>query len=244
MDLNRNSVSHISLSDNIKLQHITNINLITLEHALPFNYNYVIDSFEAIQALNFLGAFSEPFETKFHVNIYTVDNAKIWLEEFSELHKITLRETQGRIIKGVRFLLSKRFHCAHSHMVKLKQGQKGKNNHIDINDEGEKKSEVISTRKRDTDCSATLSIQLQNKSNTHPCIISLRFHHNHPFSSSHALSFRPILEIFDDKENILPESSTFVSLPSSINKTTYNTEDNDSDDVNESDDNDSTDSNK
>ncbi|CAG8732251.1 5426_t:CDS:2, partial [Ambispora leptoticha] len=40
-----------------------------------------------IPPLNFLGAFSEPFEAKLHVNICTVDDAKVWLDEFSNLHK-------------------------------------------------------------------------------------------------------------------------------------------------------------
>ncbi|KAF0492712.1 hypothetical protein F8M41_021559 [Gigaspora margarita] len=81
---NKDSISHISLSDSIERQHITDINLITLECALPLNYNYVIDSFKAIQALKFLGAFSEQFEAKFCVNIYTADKNKVWLEEFSD----------------------------------------------------------------------------------------------------------------------------------------------------------------
>ncbi|CAG8837631.1 9102_t:CDS:2, partial [Cetraspora pellucida] len=33
-------------------------------HVLPQNYNYVVESFKSIQPLNFLGAFSEPFEAK------------------------------------------------------------------------------------------------------------------------------------------------------------------------------------
>ncbi|CAG8738213.1 9448_t:CDS:2, partial [Gigaspora rosea] len=40
-----------------------------------------------IQALKFLGAFSEPFEAKFRVNIYIADKIKAWLKEFSDLHK-------------------------------------------------------------------------------------------------------------------------------------------------------------
>ncbi|CAG8842210.1 21837_t:CDS:2, partial [Gigaspora margarita] len=140
-------------------------NLFTLKRALPPNYNYVIDSFEAIQPLNFLGAFSEPFKVKFHVNICTVDNANIWLDEFSNLHKVNMRETQG---------------------------QKGENDPTNVNTTGKEKSEIISTRKRDTKCPAILSIQLRNILDTYPCIISLTFHHNHPLVSSHSLSFRPI----------------------------------------------------
>ncbi|CAG8705243.1 4384_t:CDS:2 [Cetraspora pellucida] len=105
------SIPHISLSQDIELQKITMINLTTLEHSLPLNYHYIVDSFEPFQALNFLGAFSNPFEAKLHVNICTVDNTTKWLDEFFNLHKTTMWETQGRIIKGVKYLLSKRFHC-------------------------------------------------------------------------------------------------------------------------------------
>ncbi|CAG8497104.1 8392_t:CDS:2 [Gigaspora rosea] len=42
---------------------------------------------KTIPPLNFLGAFPELFEAKFRVNISTVDNVKVWLDEFSNLHK-------------------------------------------------------------------------------------------------------------------------------------------------------------
>ncbi|CAG8648637.1 21085_t:CDS:1, partial [Gigaspora rosea] len=101
------SIPHIFLSQNIELQKITVINLATLEHSLLLNYCYIVDSFKPFQALNFLGAFSEPFEAKFRVNVCTVDDTMKWFDEFSNLHKTTIRETQGRIIKGVKYLLSK-----------------------------------------------------------------------------------------------------------------------------------------
>ncbi|CAG8844880.1 5295_t:CDS:1, partial [Gigaspora margarita] len=145
-----------------------------------------------IQALKFLGAFSEPFEAKFRVNIYTADKIKAWLEEFSDLHKITMRETQGRVIKGVKYLYSKWFHCAHSNIVKLKQGRKVKKDHENTNPTKNEKSEIINTRKWNTECPAILSIQLRNIFDTYPCIISLQFHYNYPLTSSHAMSFRPI----------------------------------------------------
>ncbi|CAG8709546.1 16304_t:CDS:1, partial [Gigaspora rosea] len=140
-NLNKNNtiIPHIFLSHNIEPQSIIDDNLLTLEHALPLNYNYIIDLFEAIQPLNFLGAFSEPFKAKFLVNICTVDNANIWLDEFSNLYKVTMRETQGRIIKGVKYIFSKRFHCVHSYLVKLKQGQKGENDSNNIGTMGKEK---------------------------------------------------------------------------------------------------------
>lgn len=129
-------IPHIFLSHNMEQQNITTVNLVTLERSLPSNCNYVIDSFESIEAFNFLGAFSEPFEVKFRVNICTINDIEKWFDEFSDLHKTTMRETQGQIIKGVKYLFSKRFHCIHSHVVKLKQGLKGKtDDHTDAETE-------------------------------------------------------------------------------------------------------------
>ncbi|KAF0543577.1 hypothetical protein F8M41_003645 [Gigaspora margarita] len=108
---NKDSISHISLSNSIERQHITDINLFTLKRALPLNYNYIIDSFKVIQALKFFGAFSKPFEAKFCVNIYTANKIKAWLEEFSDLHKTTMRETRDQAIKEAAFFAL--FHAGH-----------------------------------------------------------------------------------------------------------------------------------
>ncbi|CAG8504095.1 9969_t:CDS:1, partial [Scutellospora calospora] len=72
-------------------------------------------------------AYDKPFEAKFCVNITIIEQVKLWLEQFTDLHKVTMRESQGRTIKGVRYLLSKWFYCIHSHIVKLKQGSQDKN---------------------------------------------------------------------------------------------------------------------
>ncbi|KAF0532741.1 hypothetical protein F8M41_011030 [Gigaspora margarita] len=90
LNKSRTIVPHIFLSHNIKPHHIINDNFITLERILPLNYNYIVDLFKAIPQLNFLGAFPELFEAKFRVNICTVDSAKEWLDEFSNLHKVTM----------------------------------------------------------------------------------------------------------------------------------------------------------
>ncbi|CAG8799550.1 24611_t:CDS:1, partial [Gigaspora rosea] len=76
-----------------------------------------------------------------------------------------MRETQGRTIKGVRLFLSKRLHCIHSYVVKLKQEEKK-----DLSADTVEKSKAISTRIQDTNCPATLKIQLQNKHITYPCV--------------------------------------------------------------------------
>ncbi|CAG8821110.1 8206_t:CDS:2, partial [Cetraspora pellucida] len=107
---------------------------------------------------------------------------------FLDLHKVTMRETSGRTIKGVRYILSKRFHCIHSHTVKLKQE---KHNNSETN--------IERTRMRDTNCSATSSIQLLKRTDPYPCIITLYFHHNHPLGSSHVTGFRPISDKTKDE---------------------------------------------
>ncbi|CAG8648161.1 14924_t:CDS:1, partial [Cetraspora pellucida] len=76
------------------LQKITMINLTTLECSLSLNYHYIVDSFKLFQVLNFLNAFSNSFEAKLHVNICTVDDTTKWFDEFSNLHKTTMWETQ------------------------------------------------------------------------------------------------------------------------------------------------------
>ncbi|CAG8786385.1 13693_t:CDS:1, partial [Gigaspora rosea] len=128
-----------------------------LQHALPKNYEYAITSFKKIPAHKFLGAYDKPFEAEFCINITTIEQVKLWLQDFTDLHKVTMRETQGRSIKGVRYLLSKRFHCIHSHVVKLKQGTQNKN--LVSNDVEIEKSEdfVNDTRSRNTNCPAVLS---------------------------------------------------------------------------------------
>ncbi|CAG8799654.1 7330_t:CDS:2, partial [Cetraspora pellucida] len=133
LNISSTIIPHIFLPQNINPQHIVDDNLIILECVLLQNYNYVIDSFKTILPLNFLDAFSDPFEAKFRINVCTINDAKVWLDKFSNLHKVTMRETQGRIIKDVKYLLSKRFYCVHSHLVKLKQGQKNKINDTNIN---------------------------------------------------------------------------------------------------------------
>ncbi|CAG8832932.1 15477_t:CDS:1, partial [Cetraspora pellucida] len=59
---------------------ITQDNLTVLQYVLPQEYDYIIDSFRVVQAHNFLDAYTEPFEAKFCVNIFTEDNAKMWLD--------------------------------------------------------------------------------------------------------------------------------------------------------------------
>ncbi|CAG8764617.1 16416_t:CDS:2, partial [Cetraspora pellucida] len=56
---------------------ITQDNPTVLQYVLPQEYDYIIDSFRVVQAHNFLGAYTEPFEAKFHMNIFTEDNAKM-----------------------------------------------------------------------------------------------------------------------------------------------------------------------
>ncbi|CAG8838995.1 5469_t:CDS:1, partial [Cetraspora pellucida] len=130
--------------------------------------------FKPIQPHSFLDAYETPFKITCYINIVTIEESQVWFQKFTDLHKVTMRETSGHTIKGVRYILSKWFHCIHSHTVKLKQG---KHDNSETN--------IERTRMRDTNCPAMSSIQLLKRTDPYPCIITLYFHHNHPFGSSH-----------------------------------------------------------
>lgn len=60
-----------------------------------------------------------------------------------------------------------------------------------------------SIRQKKTQCSSTITIKVYSSRATikkrlqfpnHPCEIQLRYHHNHPIESAHALSFRDVAE--------------------------------------------------
>ncbi|CAG8796174.1 8023_t:CDS:2 [Gigaspora margarita] len=155
---------------NIEISHSLNIAqlyIIILQNALPCNYYYVIDLFKAIQPHDFLEAHPEAFEVEFCINTFTVDGTKTWLDEFTNLHKVTMRETQ----------------------VKLKQGEKKY-----LSTDAAEKGKAISAHIRDTHCPVTLKIQLQNKHCTYPCTVSMLFHHNHPLISNYITSFCSVSE--------------------------------------------------
>ncbi|CAG8790730.1 7646_t:CDS:2, partial [Cetraspora pellucida] len=95
-----------------------------IKNALPSNYKYFIESFEQILLHEFLGAYENSFITEFYISITNIEDSKVWLQQFIDLHKVTMRETQGRTIKGICYILSKQFYCIHSHIVKSKQGTK------------------------------------------------------------------------------------------------------------------------
>ncbi|CAG8629437.1 7704_t:CDS:2 [Cetraspora pellucida] len=173
-------LNDISYSETINMKDL-NIFESIIKKALPSNYKYFIESFEQISSHSFLDAYETPFKASCRINILTIEESEAWLQKFMDMHKITMRETHGRTIKEIHYILSKWFHCIHSHIVKLKQG---------IKNNGE--TNMKNTQEQNTNCPATLSIQLLKRSDPYPCIVSLHFDHNHPLKSSHVMSFRPL----------------------------------------------------
>ncbi|CAG8819532.1 25770_t:CDS:1, partial [Gigaspora margarita] len=173
-------LNDISNSEAINAKALNALDFI-IKKALPSSYKYFIKHFEQISSHNFLGAYEMPFKVDCCINISTIKESKEWIQRFIDLHKVMMRETHERTIKGIHYILSKRFHCIHSYVVKIKQGIK---DNCEIH--------IENARIRDTDCSSILSIQLLKRSDPYPCIISLYFHHNHSLKSSHVTSFRPI----------------------------------------------------
>ncbi|CAG8808790.1 42692_t:CDS:1 [Gigaspora margarita] len=119
-------LNNISYSNTINTKALNIFDPI-IKNTLPSNYKYFIDDFEQFPSHNFLGAYKTPFKTNYRINIHTIEVSKEWFQKFMDLHKVTMRETRGRTIKGMHYILSKRFHCIHSHVVKQKQGKKNNN---------------------------------------------------------------------------------------------------------------------
>ncbi|CAG8737176.1 13886_t:CDS:2 [Cetraspora pellucida] len=84
------------------------------------------------------------------------------------------------------------------HTVKLKQ-EKTVNHENNLNnyvDNGTETSNIHtkSIQTRDTNCPATLKIQLLKRDDSYPYIVHLLFNHNYPFKSSYVTSFHPVSE--------------------------------------------------
>ncbi|CAG8486936.1 19356_t:CDS:2 [Gigaspora rosea] len=144
-------LNDISYSKNLNIKIVPAIEPI-IKNVLPLNYKYFIDSFEQIPPHKFLGAHEYPFEANFRISITNAEDSKVWLQKFMDLHKVTMRKTQGHTIKVIHYILSKRFHCIHSHAVKSKQGS------LQIETP---ETSTKSTQNRDTDCPAKLKLQIQ-----------------------------------------------------------------------------------
>ncbi|CAG8454928.1 8112_t:CDS:1 [Cetraspora pellucida] len=78
-----------------------------IKSLLPSNYKYFVESIEQISPYEFLYAYEKPFKSEFCINIKTIDEVKLWLQQFINLYKVILRETQGYTVKGTCFILSK-----------------------------------------------------------------------------------------------------------------------------------------
>ncbi|CAG8600930.1 23851_t:CDS:2 [Gigaspora rosea] len=92
---------------NIEISHKLNITqtyLVVLHNALPQDYYYIIDSFEALKPYDFLGAYSEPFKVEFHVNASSIESVRTWLDKPPKEKKNNMHETESQE-KPSRFIM-------------------------------------------------------------------------------------------------------------------------------------------
>ena len=97
-----------------------------------------------------------------------------------------MSQTKGYKVKGKQVLFWEKCHCIHSNEVKKKQVS-------------HKVKHPQSSRVRNTNCIATIHLQLENwriKSLSHPLEININFTHNHVINSAEALSFQRVKEGF------------------------------------------------
>ncbi|CAG8622325.1 9575_t:CDS:2, partial [Scutellospora calospora] len=92
-------LNDISYSEAIDIKTINTFDPV-IKNALPCNYKYFIDLFEQIQLYSFLGAYETPFKINCRINILTIEESKVWLQQFMNLHKVTMRETHDCTVKG------------------------------------------------------------------------------------------------------------------------------------------------
>lgn len=92
-----------------------------------------------------------------------------WLKTFQDKSFCTYWVTRGTKTTGSILIYKTVRHCQHFRKYISRQGIKN----------------TKSIRQKKTQCS-----QFPN----HPCEIQLRYHHNHPIESAHALSFRDVAE--------------------------------------------------
>ncbi|CAG8545287.1 5973_t:CDS:2, partial [Scutellospora calospora] len=137
-----------------------------LAEILPTNYSYIINEFHEIDPLiTDENIVINQIISLFYVNINSAERAYMWLEEFHEKTKTTMRQTRGHILK-----------------VKDKQGK------------GVQVKKPHSERLRNTGCLATIGFRIEKRylERSHALEVSLHFTHNHVPKSAISLSFRPV----------------------------------------------------
>ncbi|CAG8677510.1 6599_t:CDS:2 [Cetraspora pellucida] len=88
-------LNNISYSEALNIKDINTFDSI-IKSSLPSNYKYMVDLIEQISSYEFLGAYEKPFKSEFHIDINTFEDVKSWLQQFMDLHKVTIHVTSFR----------------------------------------------------------------------------------------------------------------------------------------------------
>ena len=161
---------------------------------LPQQYNYFVDSYCQHESESFLGAETSNFTLEAWTSANCETAAVQWIKHFEEVSKITNRITTGFRSKGLRFVFKTVRHCHHYRKQKP-MSQMSTESKCKL-----KKTTIhCSTRDKKSMCPSTLIVRVYppeaSKISDHPeypCLINLKYTHNHPIHSGHALSFRPV----------------------------------------------------
>ena len=140
-----------------------------LKSILPQHYTYLITSFNELPSCQTAENFTIPqFELDAFVDVNNKEKASEWFKAFELRSKTTMPETKRYDIKGKHVIFCEMRHCIHSNTVKKKQGN------CTI-------KRPLSSRLRNTDCTATIHLRLENWriELSHPLEINIRFTHNH-----------------------------------------------------------------
>ena len=155
---------------------------------LPQQYTYVVKEYNEIELEVFAGAPQQAFSCTVLIDIETDDEASEWLKRFSENTATTYRVARGSKHTGCKTVYKTDCICQH----KRKYSTKPKKN----------VEPSISGRNKKTNCPSKFTLTIyryyENSrskfsiTKTHRCVLKLVWNHNHPLSSAHTLSFRPI----------------------------------------------------
>ncbi|CAG8780773.1 30929_t:CDS:1, partial [Racocetra persica] len=158
---------------------------ISLRQILPLDYEYQLVNYnELMPIITVENVKIEQIIVDLLTNINTKEDALIWLNEFQECSKTTIRLTCTYLVKEDKVIFRELRYCIHSNLVKQK------NNHCETKN-------LNGLQNRDTGCKATLNLQMKKPKkfgfeDTYLFEINLRFIHNYVPNSASSLSFRPV----------------------------------------------------
>ena len=177
---------------------------VSLQSVLPNveGITYVICELTSLSQEGFSGAPSHAFESTVRINLTTMEAAKNWLESMMKQSMCTYRHSKGRSPGLKRVLYKVEMHCQHQKKdLTVQQKEVAANARA----KNGKKILMHDVRKKKTGCPSTLKLtvmvptkkdQLKSLSSpyfvSHPTVLKIVFNHNHPITSAHSLSFRPI----------------------------------------------------